>query len=62
MSRKTPFQKMAEHLRKEALAFEIFDKPKEAKEKRSEAKLMDNLQKIDEEFHKKKKNDSKKDY
>ena len=49
----TPFQKMARHLRKEALAFEIFDMPKEAKEKRSEAKLMDNLQKIDEEYHKK---------
>ena len=51
----SPFQKMARHLRKEALALEIFDKPKEAKEKRSEAKLMDNLQKIDEEYHRNKK-------
>jgi|6_EtaG_2_1085325.scaffolds.fasta_scaffold79627_3 anaerobic ribonucleoside-triphosphate reductase len=51
----SPFQKMARHLRKEALALEIFDKLKEAKEKRSEAKLMDNLQKIDEEYHRNKK-------
>ena len=57
MSRKTPYQIRAEHLRKEALAFEVFDMPKEAKEKRSEAKLMDNLQKIDEEYHKNRKND-----
>ena len=52
MKKLTPFQKMARHLRKEALALEIFDKPKEAKEKRSEAKLMDRLQEIDEEYHK----------
>ena len=55
MKKLSPFQKMARHLRKEALALEIFDKPKEAKEKRSEAKLMDRLQEADEEFHKNRK-------
>ena len=57
MSKKTPYQLRAEHLRKEALAFEVFDKPKEAKEKRKEAKLFDNLQEFHEEYLKNKKDD-----
>tara|TARA_R100001244_G_scaffold40208_1_gene36347 strand:- start:291 stop:470 length:180 start_codon:yes stop_codon:yes gene_type:complete len=48
----TAFQKMARHFRKEALAYEVFDKPKEAKEKRKDAKLMDRLHEFDKEFHK----------
>ncbi len=48
----SPFQKMARYFRKEALVYEVFDKPKKAKEKREQAKLMDRLQEIDEEFHK----------
>lgn len=48
----SPFQKMARYFRKEALAYEVFGKLKEAKEKREQAKLMDRLQEIDEEFHK----------
>lgn len=51
----SPFQKMARYFRKEALAYEVFGKPKEAKEKREQAKLMDRLQEIDEEFHKNRK-------
>ena len=46
----SPFQKMARYFRKEALAYEVFGKLKEAKEKREQAKLMDRLQEIDEEF------------
>jgi hypothetical protein len=52
----TPYQLRARRLRKEALAFEVFDMPKEAKEKRKEAKLFDNLQEFHEEYLKNRKN------
>ena len=56
MSKKTPYQLRAERLRKEALAFEVFEMPEKAKEKRKEAKLFDNLQEFHEEYLNNRKN------
>jgi len=56
MSKKTPYQLRAERLRKEALAFEVFDMPEKAKEARKEAKLFDNLQEFHEIWIKNRKN------
>jgi hypothetical protein len=55
MKKLSPFQKIARVLRKRALAHEVFDDKKKAKELRGEAKLMDRLQEIDEEYHKNRK-------
>ena len=52
MKKLSPFQKIARALRKRALAYEVFDDKKKAKELRGDAKLMDRLQEADEEFHK----------